>query len=132
MPAQITSIDVFGYNGNGKVKRGSRDWGQEEANQRFNNLKPNRVRITGHDLDELTERAVVFTYSTGGHSFAVLELVVRDDNNKILDVYFVVWSPENEYPLDEFSLGNLTVTVETVDTTGIGESGTQNSVTIED
>lgn len=135
MPAQIDSIVVKGYNGNGNVKRGRRVPNQTSAHQRFNNLKANLIEISGRNLNQLTERQIKITYSTGGHDFAVLELVARDTNTK-LDVYFVVWSPENAVKnvgkKDELDLGDLTVTVETVDVTPTTESGTDDNVTIED
>jgi hypothetical protein len=131
MSATITSIQVYGYNGNGKVKRGSRDPIEESAHQRFNNLKPNRILITGTNLDELTEREIKITYTTGGHSFAVLELVANAANTE-LDAYFVVWTPANFEIKEKFDTGDLTVTVETVPSNSEDETGTADDVTIEE
>ncbi len=133
MTATITNVEAFGFNDNGKVKRERRDPDRVRANQRFSNMKPNRLLITGTNLNELDIRNLHITYRTTGspHTFAVIDKqVVPESSNTQLNVYFVVWTDDDADRKDPDDTGDLTITVETVTPTEI--SGEDDDVIVED
>ena len=132
MTATISSIEVYGFSGdpcdesgNKRVFFSSFD-DKCRANQRYNLLKANSLRIKGSNLDRVNE---IRLSSSSGYRFAVIE---RRPYGGDLIVYFLVWrngkGVKGKVPK---SLGDLTVTIDTTPPSNT-DSETDSSVEYED
>ena len=118
MPASITSIEVYGFNGdpcdesgNKRVSFSSFD-SDCPGNRRYNRLKANSLRIKGTDLADVQE--IRLSSSTSTYDFAVIEDQMDDLD---LIVWFLCWSSPRSLlpgkPREPITGGDLTVTIDT-------------------
>ena len=134
----ITSVEVYGFNGdpvgqtgnpNQKtVRRARYNPSQYTGNQRFGALRANSARIEGTELDQVRGIRLSSPRLPDYH-FALLEREVVSP--ELIYIWFVAWSSGRK-PLIPMDSGDLTVTIDTVDTPAGEDDGNDGSVDYED